>query len=75
MGGVAEVVDSFSPHHRGSRAFALVGGLLGTLVGVLCLVYPGLSLVILFWLLGIWLVVYGVIQIIVALQLRKLSHP
>jgi uncharacterized membrane protein HdeD (DUF308 family) len=52
----------------------LVLGFLGTIVGIITLVYPGLSLVIIAVLMGIWLILFGILQLIVGFQLRKLEH-
>lgn len=43
------------------------------LAGIVVLVYPGISLVVLAVVLGVWLIVFGAMQIIVAFRIRSLS--
>jgi uncharacterized membrane protein HdeD (DUF308 family) len=47
-------------------------GALGFVAGVVTLVIPGFTLVVLTTLMGIWIGVYGILQIITAFQIRKL---
>ena len=72
IGGIAEMFAGFNHPVRGARIWLIIMGLIGLIVGILALVYPGLSLVILTFLLGIWLILYGILQMILALQYRKL---
>jgi len=44
----------------------------GLRAGVVTLVIPGFTLVVLTTLMGIWIGVYGILQIITAFQIRKL---
>ena len=74
IGGLAQVFAGFeSP--PGQRGWLIAIGTLGTIVGIITLVYPGLSLVIIAVLIGIWLILFGILQLVVGLQLRKLGHP
>ena len=73
IAGVAQLIAGFeSP--PGQRAWLLVIGAIGTIVGIITLVYPGLSLVIIAVLMGIWLILFGILQLIVGLQIRKAQH-
>jgi len=47
-------------------------GVLSAIAGVIVLAYPGLTLVGLAVILGIWLLVFGILEIIAAFRLRKL---
>lgn len=47
-------------------------GVIGTVIGVLCLVYPSLSLSIICVVVGVGMIVYGVVEIVVGIQLRRL---
>lgn len=51
--------------------WAIVSGLLGILAGTLVIAVPGISIVALTFLLGFWLIVYGVVLSISAFQLRS----
>jgi uncharacterized membrane protein HdeD (DUF308 family) len=44
------------------------------LAGIVVLVYPGISLVSLAVVLGVWLIVYGAMGIVSAFQLRGVGH-
>ena len=71
IAGVTQLVAGFEAP-RGERAWLLLIGAIGTIVGIITLVYPGLSLVIIAVLMGIWLILFGILQLIVGLQIRKL---
>jgi len=73
IAGVTQLFAGFEAP-KGQRAWLLVLGFLGTIVGIITLVYPGLSLVIIAVLMGIWLILFGILQLIVGFQLRKLEH-
>jgi len=73
VGGLSELFAGFSREATGRRAGIIVLGLVGTVVGILCLVYPGLSLSILAVILGVGLIVYGIVEIALAFQIRRLA--
>ena len=73
VGGLAELFVGFSHESEGHRGGPMVIGLLSAMIGIVCLVYPGLSLTILSVLIGIGLVIYGAIEIVLAFQLRALA--
>lgn len=68
--GVVEIVTSFGKEVQ-HRAWRLFGGLVSVIAGVVVLVQPGMSLRALVWVLGVWLVVYGVILVGGAFVLRS----
>jgi uncharacterized membrane protein HdeD (DUF308 family) len=74
VGGLAELFSGFTHEAEGHRAGRIVLGLVGTVIGILCLVYPGLSLSILAVLLGIGILIYGIVEIVLAFQIRKLAQ-
>lgn len=59
VNGVLETFHAVTRTHVTSRGWAMAAGLLGIVAGVVLLAYPGLGLVTMTYLLGIWLVVYG----------------
>jgi uncharacterized membrane protein HdeD (DUF308 family) len=73
VGGIALVVAGLSPDAEGRRAGPIVVGLIYAATGVVCLIYPGLSLTILAVILGIGLIVSGIAEIVIAFQIRRLS--
>lgn len=49
-------------------------GVLSILAGIVVLIYPGPSLLTLSIVLGIWLLVYGIMETMTGLRLRWLAH-
>jgi len=74
VGGLAEVFAGLSPDAEGRRASMIVLGLLSAAIGVVCLIYPGLSLEILAVLLGIGMILYGLVEVALSWQVRKLEN-
>jgi uncharacterized membrane protein HdeD (DUF308 family) len=74
VNGAIELFSALS--HRGmrNRGWTAVMGVLGIAAGIIVLSYPGLSLFTLSVVLGIWLLVYGVMEIGAAFRLRRLAR-
>jgi uncharacterized membrane protein HdeD (DUF308 family) len=47
-------------------------GVVATIVGILCLVYPSLSLSIICVIVGLGLIVYGLVEILASFEVRRL---
>jgi uncharacterized membrane protein HdeD (DUF308 family) len=73
VGGLALLFAGFGHEAEGRRTRLIVLGLVYAITGIVCLVYPGLSLTILAVILGIGLIVSGVIEIVLAFQIRKVA--
>ena len=73
IAGVGDFYAAYVHREGGGRALLIVAGILGVGVGILALVYPGLSLTIIAFLFGLWLVLYGIIEIAVSIQLKNLA--
>lgn len=71
MGGIAELLGAATSLPQPHRVWHAIAGLIGIVVGIIALVYPGLSLVVIALLTGIWLIVYGCLQMAVAFALRS----
>ena len=67
-GGVMQAFRGGDTMHR--VAYALLG-LLGIVVGILVLVWPGITVLLLATLVGIWAIITGVAEIVAAIRLRK----
>ena len=74
VNGVIELFTALS--HRGmpERGWTAALGVLSILAGIVVLIYPGPSLLTLSIVLGIWLLVYGVMEITAAFRFRRLAH-
>jgi uncharacterized membrane protein HdeD (DUF308 family) len=59
----------------GAWVWGVVAGAIGVIFGILVLVWPGVGLVSLIWLIGIWAIVFGVALIVLGLQVRKAAKP
>jgi uncharacterized membrane protein HdeD (DUF308 family) len=53
------------------RGWTIFMGLLSVVAGVVVLVYPGISLVTLAVVLGVWLLVFGAMEVGLAFRLRS----
>jgi uncharacterized membrane protein HdeD (DUF308 family) len=74
VNGAVEAFTALS--HRGmqGRGWTIFMGLLSVVAGVVVLVYPGISLATLAVVLGFWLLVFGIMEIVLAFRLRSLGH-
>lgn len=73
VGGLIEFFTAYSDHGSPARGFRIVMGVLAFAAGVVTLVVPHLTLGVLAVIIGIWLILYGVLQIALSLQLRHLA--
>jgi uncharacterized membrane protein HdeD (DUF308 family) len=68
------LVEMFQAVTRGeeipARGWVIAAGVLSVLAGIAVLVYPGAGLLVLGWVLGFWLIVYGAITTSRSLSLR-----
>jgi uncharacterized membrane protein HdeD (DUF308 family) len=74
VNGAIELFTALS--HRGmpERAWIAAMGVLSVLAGIIVLIYPGETLVTLSIVLGIWLVIYGVMEAVAAFRIRGLGR-
>ena len=56
------------------RGWTIFMGALGFVAGLVVLFQPAISLATLAWVLGIWLIVYGAVEIVVSFAARKLGQ-
>jgi uncharacterized membrane protein HdeD (DUF308 family) len=61
-----------SAESSGSRGWTIFGGIIMLIGGFVVLGWPGISLVTLAWVTGIWLIVGGIFEIIAAFKVRSL---
>ena len=73
VGGIAAVIGAAARGRSGySWGMLLLDGLLGIAVGVLALLAPATMLMAFVWVVGIWAIVTGVLEIGSAIRVRKL---
>ena len=70
--GVLAVVAAFRGSASGARWWAmLIQGILGIATGIITFVWPGLTAIVLLYLIAAWAIVIGVLEIAAAIRLRK----
>ena len=73
IGGIAELLYGFSANDGRVSWAVVVLGVISTIIGILCLVYPSLSLSIICVIVGIGMIFYGVVEILASLAIRRLK--
>ena len=73
VGGIIEFFNAYSDHGSPARVWRIAMGLLALAAGVVTLVVPNLTVNTLAVIMGIWLIIYGLLEIALSLQLRKLA--
>ena len=74
VSGVIEIFTSLSHREIPHRGWTVAMGALSVVAGLIVLAYPGLTLVGLAVILGVWLIIYGVMGIVAAFRLRSAAH-
>jgi uncharacterized membrane protein HdeD (DUF308 family) len=68
--GITETFSAIAHRERPNRGLTAASGVLGIVAGGIVLFYPGLSLLVLALILGIWLILFGLLSIAQAFRLR-----
>ena len=74
INGVVETFTAIDHPQLSGRGWVVAGGLLAILGGIILLVWPKPSLLVLAVILGIVLLCFGIVQLLIALALRKASR-
>jgi uncharacterized membrane protein HdeD (DUF308 family) len=74
VNGAVETFTALSDRGMQGRGWAIFMGLLSIVAGVVVLVYPGISLATLAVVLGFWLIVLGVMEIVAAFRVRSVGQ-
>jgi uncharacterized membrane protein HdeD (DUF308 family) len=74
VNGAIEIFASLSHHGMPERGWTALMGVLSVVAGLIVLAYPGLSLLSLAVILGIWLLIFGAMEIGVAFRVRRAGH-
>jgi uncharacterized membrane protein HdeD (DUF308 family) len=71
VNGTMELFTAVSADGIPGRGWTIASGILSVAAGIVVLVYPGITLLTLTVVLGIWLVVLGAINVVAAFRLRS----
>lgn len=72
--GVVETFTAIDRPELPGRGWVVVSGLLGILAGIILLAWPKPSLLVLAVILGIFLLFFGILQLLIAFGLREMSR-
>jgi uncharacterized membrane protein HdeD (DUF308 family) len=73
IGGIIEFFTAYSELGSPARLWRIAMGILAFAAGVVTLVWPNLTLTALAVIMGIWLIIYGLLEITLSFQLRRLA--
>jgi uncharacterized membrane protein HdeD (DUF308 family) len=73
ISGAAQILHGFTADEGKISWPIVLLGVVGLVVGILCLVYPSLSLSIICVIVGLGLIVYGLVEILAGFQVRQLK--
>jgi uncharacterized membrane protein HdeD (DUF308 family) len=71
VNGAIEIFAALSHRETPERGWTVVMGLLSIVAGIIVLAFPGLTLLGLAVILGIWLLIFGVMEISLAFRVRR----
>jgi uncharacterized membrane protein HdeD (DUF308 family) len=71
IAGLFGVISSLL-RDSGTEWLSIIGGILSIIVGVVFFLHPTSSILSIVWLLGVFALIYGIIQIIKAFQVKAL---
>jgi uncharacterized membrane protein HdeD (DUF308 family) len=71
VSGIIRTVDAIADSTTPARGWSIFGGLLSVIAGAVVFLWPGISLLTLIWVLGIWLVVWGIVIIVSSFSVRS----
>jgi uncharacterized membrane protein HdeD (DUF308 family) len=74
IGGIIEFFTAYSDYGSPARGWRIAMGVLAFAAGIVTLVVPHLTLAALAVIMGIWLIIYGLLEVALSLQLRKLAE-
>lgn len=74
ISGLLETIHAISTSGMSGRGWAIVGGILAVIAGIIMLSAPSVGLIVLVWLLGLELLVYGAVMIARGVQARGMER-
>jgi uncharacterized membrane protein HdeD (DUF308 family) len=74
VGGLIEAIESVVERGRG-WGWELVSGLLSIAAGIIAIVWPGITLLVVAVVAGVWMIMIGVMRLVAAFGGRSASSP
>jgi uncharacterized membrane protein HdeD (DUF308 family) len=74
INGVIEIFTALSHRDMPQRGWTVTMGVLSIIAGIIVLAFPGLTLLGLAVILGVWLLIFGVMEMTAAFRLRSAAH-
>jgi uncharacterized membrane protein HdeD (DUF308 family) len=74
VNGLIDIFAAIAHREMPARGWSVVMGILSAFAGIILLAYPGLTLLGLAVILGIWLLVFGIMEMTAAFRLRSLAR-
>jgi uncharacterized membrane protein HdeD (DUF308 family) len=74
VSGSIELFNAISHKEMSGRGWTALMGGLSIVAGLILVSYPGISLITLAVIVAVWLLIFGIGEIMVAFQLRRLRH-
>lgn len=71
VNGVIEIFTALSHREMSGRGWRAFMGILSTIAGIVLLAIPGISLLVLVVVVSVWLILFGLLEITLALRLRS----
>jgi uncharacterized membrane protein HdeD (DUF308 family) len=71
--GIGSFVQAFQRESRGSRLWLVVLGLIAVVAGFIAITSPGLTARALTWILGIWLIIRGIFELVGAVSNQRIT--
>lgn len=73
--GILRIVTAISLRREMENEWLMIlGGILTVIFGILLIALPGVGLLSLTWLIGIWALIFGIALIVLAFRVRNLQH-
>ncbi|TCO62456.1 HdeD family acid-resistance protein [Actinocrispum wychmicini] len=69
--GIGLLMDAFRNPDKSNRGIRIAGGVLGIVAGILAIAWPGLTVLALAVIIGVWAIITGFTEMAAAFRLRK----
>jgi len=72
--GIGDLMLGIGSKGMRGRGLTITAGVIGVIAGIVVLAWPGITLLALAYVSGIWLIVLGILQIVMAFRIRKVAN-